>query len=136
MPMIWKANPTGFVDAMNAAFEAAYKAAARPLIANDPGVIAARVTAEAAQAEVLKGIRAADGYGFFQTMKAGPGLSRLAYEASVAERQLRKAIDQALARKMEERDEATKTAQRMYLESLPPDQRARVEQFGARSLAA
>jgi hypothetical protein len=83
-----------------------YRAAALPLIANDPEVIAARAAAEAAQAEVVEGIRAAqDVHGFFQTMKAGPSLSRLANEASVAERKLREAIDQALARKVEERDQ-------------------------------
>ena len=131
MPMIWEANTAGFVNAMNAAFEAAYKAAARPIIANDPEVIGARAAAEAAQAEALKGIRKMEeAHGFFRIMKAKLAASHLTYAASVAERQLRGAIDEALAQKMEEREQVIKTVQQMYLDSLPPDQRAKVEQLG------
>jgi hypothetical protein len=97
MPMIWERSIDGFVRAMNAAFDAAYSAADDPRIANDPGVMAARVAAEVAQADVLKGIQAAqEAGGFFQRIKTGPALSRLSHAANIAEVNLRKTVNEAL----------------------------------------
>ena len=97
MPMIWERSIDGFVRAMNAAFDAAYSAADDPRIANDPAVMAARVAAEVAQADVLKGIQAAqEAGGFFQRIKTGPALSRLSHAANIAEVNLRKAVNEAL----------------------------------------
>ena len=97
MPMIWESSIDGLVRAMNAAFDAAYSAADDPRIANDPAVTSARVAAEVAQADVLKGIQAAqEARGFFQRIQTGPALSRLSHAANIAEANLRKAVNEAL----------------------------------------
>src|SRR5690349_12078159 len=98
MPMIWETTSSGFLNAMNGAFEAAYSAASDPRISNNPLVIRALAAAKSAHADAIEAASVADAAsGFFQSIKAGRNASKAAYLASTAEGKLRSAIEEAKA---------------------------------------
>jgi hypothetical protein len=98
MPMIWETSVVGALGAMDAAFEAAYSAADNSRVALNPAVVTARAAAQAAHANAVDAVRAAQAAGgFLRAWKARLAVSRAGYAASVAEGNLRAAIRDANA---------------------------------------
>jgi hypothetical protein len=98
MPMIQETSVPGFLNAMNAAFEVAYNAANDPSVARNPFVVQALAAAKEAHRRAVSAAHAAQGAkGFFRTLKATREASKAAYLASMAEGNLRAAIEEASA---------------------------------------
>jgi hypothetical protein len=98
MPLIAETSTSGFISAMNAAFDAAYAAASDPRVASCPPVVQAVAAAKVAQSNALAATEAAQAAtGLFRSIKATMAASKAANQASVAEVNLRAAIEEALA---------------------------------------